>query len=156
MLAHLANRRELAIHSDVITEPVAELVEAGVVTGPVVASWAMGTRRLYDRLDDNPRFELRPIEQVCDPAVIAARPRMVSVTQAFRMDLTGQACTESLDGELYGGVSTGPDFHRGALASTGGKAIVCLASRTPAGGPRSAPSSSRRGSASRAATCTGW
>jgi RimJ/RimL family protein N-acetyltransferase len=60
---------------------------------------------------------------------------MVSVTQAFRMDLTGQTCTESLDGELYGGVSTGPDFHRGALASAGGKAIVCLASRTPQGRP---------------------
>jgi acyl-CoA hydrolase/RimJ/RimL family protein N-acetyltransferase len=139
MLAHLANRRELSIHSDVITEAVAELVEAGVVTGPVVGSWAMGTRRLYDLLDDNPRFELRPIEQVCDPGVIAARPRMVSVTQAFRIDLTGQVCTESLDGELYGGVSTGPDFHRGALASTGGKAIVCLASRTPAGRPAICP-----------------
>ena len=133
MLAHLTNRRDLAIHSDVITEPVADLVRAGVVTGPVVGSWAMGTRRLYDLLDENPRFELRPVEQVCDPAVIAGRPRMISVTQAFRMDLTGQACTESLDGELYGGVSTGPDFHRGALASAGGKAIVCLASRTPEG-----------------------
>jgi acyl-CoA hydrolase len=135
MLAHLTNRRDLAIHSDVITEPVADLVAAGVVTGPVVGSWAMGTRRLYDLLHENPRFELRPIEQVCDPAVIAGRPRMVSVTQAFRIDLTGQVCTESVDGELYGGVSTGPDFHRGALASPGGRAIVCLASRTPAGRP---------------------
>ena len=139
MLGHLTNRRELAIHSDVITEPVADLVEAGVVTGPVVGSWAMGTRRLYDLLDENPRFEMRPIEQVCDPAVIAGRPRMVSVTQAFRIDLTGQVCTESLDGELYGGVSTGPDFHRGALASPGGKAIVCLASRTPRGRPAICP-----------------
>jgi RimJ/RimL family protein N-acetyltransferase len=58
---------------------------------------------------------------------------MVSVTQAFAVDLTGQVCTESLDGELYGGVSTGPAFHRGALASPGGMAIVCLASRTPQG-----------------------
>jgi acyl-CoA hydrolase/RimJ/RimL family protein N-acetyltransferase len=139
MLAHLTNRHDLAIHSDVITEPVADLVEAGVVTGPVVASWAMGTRRLYDLLDENPGFELRPIEQVCDPAVIARRPRMVSVTQAFRIDLTGQVCTESVDGELYGGVSTGPDFHRGALASPGGKAIVCLASRTPQGRPAVCP-----------------
>jgi GNAT superfamily N-acetyltransferase len=58
---------------------------------------------------------------------------MVSVTQAFTIDLTGQVSTETLDGELYGGVSTGPAFHRGALASPGGTAIVCLASRTPAG-----------------------
>jgi acyl-CoA hydrolase/RimJ/RimL family protein N-acetyltransferase len=139
MLAYLTNRRDLAIHSDVITEPVADLVEAGVVTRPVVGSWAMGTRRLYDLLDDSPRFELRPIEQVCDPRVIAGHPRMVSVTQAFRIDLTGQVCMESLDGELYGGVSTGPDFHRGALASPGGKAIVCLASRTPGGRPAICP-----------------
>src|SRR6516162_8519075 len=133
MLAHLTNRRGLAIHSDVITEPVVDLVTAGVITGPVVASWAMGTRRLYDLVDDNPRFAFHPVEYVCDPAVIAGNERMVSVTQAFAVDLTGQVCTESLDGALYGGISTGPAFHRGALASPGGMAIVCLASRTPAG-----------------------
>lgn len=133
MLGFLSNRRELAIHSDAITEPVVDLVAAGVVTGPVVASWAMGTRRLYDLLDDDPRFALRPIEQVCDGSVIAAIPRMVSITQAFVVDLTGQVCTEALDGRLYGGVSTGPDFHRAVLSSPGGKAVVCLASRTPDG-----------------------
>jgi acyl-CoA hydrolase/GNAT superfamily N-acetyltransferase len=133
MLAHLTNRRGLAIHSDVLTDPVVDLVAAGVVTGRVTASWAMGTRRLYDLVDDDPRFAFHPVEHVCDPAVIARNDRMVSVTQAFTIDLTGQVCTESLDGELYGGVSTGPAFHRGALASPGGKAIVCLASRTPQG-----------------------
>ncbi len=133
MMAHLTNRRELAIHSDVITEPIADLVDTGVVTGPVVASWAMGSRRLYDLVDDDPRFAFHPIDYVCDPTVIASRERMVSVTQAFTIDLTGQVSMESLDGELYGGISTGPAFHRGALASRGGMAIVCLASRTPAG-----------------------
>jgi acyl-CoA hydrolase/RimJ/RimL family protein N-acetyltransferase len=133
MLAHLTNRRGLAIHSDVITEPVADLVTDGVISGPVVTSWAMGTRRLYDLLDGDPRFAFHPIEYVCDPAIIAGHERMVSVTQAFAIDLTGQVCTESLDGALYGGVSTGPAFHRGALASPGGMAIVCLASRTPQG-----------------------
>jgi acyl-CoA hydrolase/RimJ/RimL family protein N-acetyltransferase len=133
MLAHLTNRRELAIHSDVITEPVADLVEAGVITGNVVASLAMGTRRLYDLVDDDPRFAFHSIDYVCDPAVIAAQERMVSVTQAFAIDLTGQVCGESLDGCLYGGLSSGPAFHRGALGSPGGIAIVCLASRTPGG-----------------------
>jgi acyl-CoA hydrolase/GNAT superfamily N-acetyltransferase len=135
MLAHLTDRRDLAVHSDVITEPVVDLVADGVITGGVVTSWAVGTRRLYDLVDDDERFAFHPIEHVCDPAVIAAQPRMVSVTQAFGIDLGGQVCTEWLDGELYGGVSTGPAFHRGALASPGGKAIVCLASRTPAGTP---------------------
>jgi acyl-CoA hydrolase/RimJ/RimL family protein N-acetyltransferase len=133
MLAHLTNRRDLAIHSDVITEPVVDLVADGVISGPVVTSWAMGTRRLYDLVDDDPRFAFHPVEYVCDPAIIASNDRMVSVTQAFTIDLTGQASTESLDGELYGGVSTGPAFHRGALKSSGGMAIVCLASRTPEG-----------------------
>jgi acyl-CoA hydrolase/RimJ/RimL family protein N-acetyltransferase len=133
MLAHLTNRRELAVHSDVITEPIVDLVDAGVVTGPVTTSWAMGSRRLYDLVDDDPRFGFYEIEYVCDPTVIASKERMVSVTQAFTIDLTGQASTESLDGELYGGVSTGSAFHRGALASPGGTAIVSLASRTPAG-----------------------
>jgi acyl-CoA hydrolase/RimJ/RimL family protein N-acetyltransferase len=135
MLAHLTNRAELAFHSDVLTEPVVDLVESGVVTGQVVASFAMGTRRLYDLIDGNPRFSFHPVDRVCDPAVISAMPRFVSITQAFSIDLTGQVCTEALDGVVYGGVSTGPSFHRGALASPGGKAIVCLASRTPAGSP---------------------
>jgi acyl-CoA hydrolase len=133
MLAHLTNRRGLAIHSDVITEPIVDLVAAGVVTGPVATSWAMGSRRLYDLVDDDPRFAFHPIEHICDPTVVGSRERMVSVTQAFTIDLTGQVSTESLDGALYGGVSTGPAFHRGALASPGGMAIVCLASRTPSG-----------------------
>jgi acyl-CoA hydrolase/GNAT superfamily N-acetyltransferase len=135
MLAYLTNRRDLSVHSDVVTEPVADLVAAGVVSGPVVTSIAMGTRRLYDLVDDNPRFSFLPVDEVCDPAVIAGKSRMVSVTQAFSIDITGQVCTESLDGELYGGVSSGPTFHRGALASPGGLAVVCLASRTPAGHP---------------------
>src|SRR5215207_11034186 len=133
MLAHLTNRRDLAVHSDVITEPVVDLVSAGVITGPVATSWAMGSRRLYDLVDEDPRFTFHPIDYICDPTVIRSRERMVSVTQAFAIDLTGQVSTESLDGALYGGVSTGPAFHRGALASPEGMAIVCLASRTPAG-----------------------
>jgi acyl-CoA hydrolase/RimJ/RimL family protein N-acetyltransferase len=139
MLTHLANRRDLSVHSDVITEPVADLVADGVITGPVVASWAMGTRRLYDLVDDDPRFSFHPIDHICDPRVVAAQDQMVSVTQAFAVDLTGQICTESLDGRLYGGLSTGPAFHRGALASAGGMAVVCLATRTPEGRPAIRP-----------------
>jgi acyl-CoA hydrolase/GNAT superfamily N-acetyltransferase len=133
MLDHLTNRRDLAIHSNVITEPIVDLVAAGVITGPVATSMAMGSKRLYDLVDGDARFTFHPIEYICDPAVIASRDRMVSVTQAFTIDLTGQVSTEGLDGSLYGGVSTGPAFHRGALASAGGMAIICLAARTPAG-----------------------
>lgn len=141
MLRHLSNRRHLGIHSDVITEALVDLIEAGVVTGSrksihphrVVASYAMGTRRLYDLLDNDVRFELRPIEYVADPQVIAQNTSMVSVTQAFAVDLTGQVSADWLDGAPYGGVSTQPDFHHGARRSSGGKAIVCLASTHPDG-----------------------
>ncbi len=141
MLRFLGERRDLGIHSDVITEPLVDLVAKGTVTGArksvharqVVASMAMGTRRLYDLIDGNPRFALHPIEYVCDPAVIAANAALVSVTQAFAIDLTGQVCADTREGVLYGGVATQPDFHRGAIRSPGGKAIVCLASVTPDG-----------------------
>ena len=135
MLRHLHHRHDLSVHSDVVTDAVADLVEAGIITGPVVASWAMGTTKLYERLATDERFSLHPIEHICDPAVIAKHDRMLSVTQAFTMDLSGQVCTERLDGRLYGGISTGPSFHRGALASTRGVPVVCLTSRTPGGRP---------------------
>jgi acyl-CoA hydrolase/GNAT superfamily N-acetyltransferase len=147
MLRYLRNRRDLGIHSDVITDAVVDLIDAGVVTGArksvdpgiTTASWALGTRRLYDLIDDDPRFELRPIDQVCKPAVLAAQDRLVSVTQAFAIDLTGQVCADEFGGELYGGVAAQPDFHRGAALSHGGKPIICLASRTDEGKPRIRP-----------------
>jgi len=136
MLKYLDNRRDLGIHSDVITEPVVDLVDKGVVTGrqktvqpqKVVASYCMGTKRLYDFIDDNPTFDFQSIESVCDFEAIAANHKMVSVTQAFAIDLTGQVCADQFEGEIYGGVSTQPDFIRGAAASDGGKAIICLTS----------------------------
>jgi acyl-CoA hydrolase/RimJ/RimL family protein N-acetyltransferase len=141
MLRFLGDRRDLGIHSDVITEPLVELVERGVVTGArkslhryqVVASMAMGTRRLYDLIDGNPRFALFPIEYVCDPSVVARNTAMVSVTQAFAIDFTGQVCADVSSGVVYGGVATQPDFHRGAIRAPQGKAIVCLISTTPDG-----------------------
>jgi len=141
MLRFLEDRRDLGIHSDVITEPLVDLVERGVVTGArkslhrhkVVASMAMGTRRLYDLIDGNPTFALFPIEYVSDPSVVARNTAMVSVTQAFAIDLTGQVCADASGGVVYGGVATQPDFHRGAIRSPQGKAIVCLTSTTPGG-----------------------
>jgi acyl-CoA hydrolase/GNAT superfamily N-acetyltransferase len=135
MLRHLHHRRDLSVHTDVITDAVVELVDAGSITGPIVASWAMGTSKLYERLASDQRFSLHPIDHICDPAVISRHERMVSVTQAFTMDLGGQACTERLEGRPYGGISTGPSFHRGALAATRGVPVVCLTSRTPSGEP---------------------
>ncbi len=141
MLKYLVNRRDLGIHSDVITEPIIDLIEKGVITGKekflhhgeVVTSYCMGTRRLYDLVHVNPRFLFKDIDYVCDPSVIAQNNKMVSVTQAFAVDLTGQICADQLEGEFYSGVSTQPDFLRGAADSPGGKPIICLASTTDDG-----------------------
>src|SRR5262249_38645481 len=146
-MRHLKDHRDLGIHSDVITDGIMDLVEAGVVTGRrktrhrdrIVASYCLGTRRLYDFVDDNPRLAFLPIDQVCDPEEVAANARMVSITQAFALDLTGQVCVDQLDGEFYGGVSTQAAFIRGAARSPGGKPIVCLASTTDDGASRIKP-----------------
>ena len=141
MLKYLTNRRDLGIHSDVITEPLVDLIETGVVNGvrksihpnKVVASYCMGTRRLYALIDNNPAFSFHPIDYTCDPQVIASNDKMVSVTQAFAIDLTGQVCADQFEGEFYSGVSSQPDFIRGAASSAGGKPIICLASTTDDG-----------------------
>ena len=146
-LRHLRDRRDLGIHSDVITDGVVDLVEAGVVTGRrktrhrdrIVASYCLGTRQLYDFIDENPRFEFLPIDQVCHPGEVSRQSRMVSITQAFAIDLTGQVCVDQFEGEFYGGVSTQVGFMRGAARSPGGKPIVCLSSTTDDGRSRIKP-----------------
>ncbi|WP_162918355.1 GNAT family N-acetyltransferase [Taklimakanibacter deserti] len=146
-LQYIKDRRDLGIHSDVITDGVMSLVESGVVTGRrktphrdrIVASYCLGTRQLYDFVHDNPLFDFRPIEEVCDARAVAANYRMVSITQAFAMDLTGQVCIDQFEGQFYGGLSTQHAFMRGAAQSEGGKPIVCLASRTEAGASRIKP-----------------
>ena len=147
-LRYLKDRRDLGIHSDVITDGVVDLVEAGVVTGRrksrhrdrIVASYCLGTRRLYDFIDDNPRLlnSCRSIR-----CVIRGRSsdqsRMVSITQAFAIDLTGQVCVDQFEGEFYGGVSTQVGFIRGAARSHDGKPIICLSSTTDDGASRIKP-----------------
>jgi len=146
-LRHLRDRRDLGIHSDVITDGVVDLVEAGVVTGRckthhrdrIVTSYCLGTRRLYDFVDDNPICQFLPIDQVCHPGEVARQSRMVSITQAFAIDLTGQVCVDQFQGEFYGGVSTQVGFIRGAARSPGGKPIVCLSSTSDDGASRIKP-----------------
>jgi acyl-CoA hydrolase/GNAT superfamily N-acetyltransferase len=140
-LKYLADRKDLGIHSDVITDAIIPLLEKGIVTGrrkssqrdKIVTSFAVGSRRLYDLVDRNPLFSFQPIDAVCNPATIAAQHRMVSVTQAFAIDLTGQVCADQLDGEFYSGIAAQGEFLRGASRSPGGKAIICLASTADGG-----------------------
>ena len=135
-LKYLSDRRDIGIHSDVITDAIIPLLEKGILTGrrksqhvgKIVASFAMGSRRLYDLIDRNPLFSFQPIDVVCHPNTIAAQHRMVSVTQAFAVDLTGQVCADQFAGDFYSGLAAQGEFLRGASRSEGGKPIICLAS----------------------------
>jgi len=141
MLKYLSGRRNLGIHSDVITDSVIDLIDSGMVNGSektihkgqVVASYCLGTRRLYERIHNNPLFSFHPIEYVCDPSILAKNNKFVSITQAQAVDLMGQVCSDRFNGELSGGISAQPDFIRGAASSSGGRPIVCLSSTTDDG-----------------------
>jgi acyl-CoA hydrolase/RimJ/RimL family protein N-acetyltransferase len=140
-LKYLMDKRDLGVHTDVITDSIIPLIEKGIITGTrksihrgkIIASYCFGTRRLYDLIDRNPMFSFHPIEYVGDIHLITQQNRMVSVTQAFAVDLTGQICADQFQGEFYGGVSTQPEFIRGAAYSAGGKPIICLPSTTDDG-----------------------
>jgi acyl-CoA hydrolase/RimJ/RimL family protein N-acetyltransferase len=140
-LKYLEDRHDLGIHSDIITDAIIPLLEKGILTGrqksqqknKIVTSLAFGSRKLFDIIDRNSLFSFQPMDVVCNPVTIGAQHRMVSVTQAFAMDLTGQVCSDQFNGEFYSGLSAQADFLRGASRSPGGKPIICMASTTDDG-----------------------
>jgi acyl-CoA hydrolase len=132
----LRHKKDLGIHTEMFSDWVIDLIECGAVTcarksinrGKVVASFAMGSRRLYDYLDNNPFFEFHPTEYVNDPFVIAQHEKMVAINVGLEIDLTGQVCADSLGYKFYSGVGGQVDFIRGAARSRGGKAIIAMPS----------------------------
>ena len=134
VLEHLKDKRNLGIHTEMLSDPIIDLIESGVINGSrktrdrgkVVASFAMGTRRLYDYLDGNPTFSFHPTEYVNDPFLIAQQNKMVAINVALEVDLTGQVCADSLGTRFYSGIGGQVDFNRGAARSQGGKAIIAL------------------------------
>jgi acyl-CoA hydrolase/GNAT superfamily N-acetyltransferase len=134
VLRLLGDRRDLGVHTDLLTDGIVDLIRSGAITGQhksilkdrVVASYCLGTRRLYDLVHDNPLFHFAALEQVCAPDILARSTRLVSITEARSIDLTGQVCVDHLAGVFKGGPSTQAAFMRGAARSPGGKSIVCL------------------------------
>jgi len=136
VMEFLKKKKDLGIHTEMLTDSIIDLIESGAVTGArkrldrglVVASFCMGSRRLYDYVNDNPRFAFRPTEYVNDPGVIAKQHKMVAINTALEIDLTGQVCADSLGGRFYSGIGGQVDFNRGAARSFGGKPIIALPS----------------------------
>jgi len=138
VLRDLRDKKDLGIHSELICDGVADLADAGVITnarktlhkGKIITAFLIGTRQLYDFVDDNPFVELHPIEYVNDPFVVSRNDNMVAINSAIEVDLTGQVCADSIGTRFYSGVGGQLDFIYGASRSKGGRAIIALPSTT--------------------------
>jgi 4-hydroxybutyrate CoA-transferase len=147
VLAALGDHRRLGIHTEMFSDGMIPLVERGVVTGEakrvhpgkVVGTFAMGTRRLYDFIDDNPQVVMLDVAYVNDPAVIRRNPKVTAINSAIEVDLTGQVCADSIGTRMYSGVGGQMDFIRGASLSPGGKPIIALPASTTRGETRIVP-----------------
>jgi 4-hydroxybutyrate CoA-transferase len=130
----LLDKHDLGIHTELFTDPVLDLVEAGVVTGArkeinrhkIVSAFLMGSQRLYDFVDDNPMIEMRPVDYTNDTSVIRRFRRMVAINSAISIDLTGQVSADSIGTRFYSGVGGQMDFMRGAALAPEGRAIIAL------------------------------
>ncbi len=137
----LKDKKDLGVHTEVITDAIVDLVEAGAVTGnqksldrgKIVTSFAMGTKRLYDYVDNNPMFSFNPTEYVNDPFIIGEQQKMVAINTALEIDLTGQVCSDSLGTQFYSGIGGQADFNEGAARSEDGRAIIALPSTAEKG-----------------------
>ncbi len=138
VLKYLFEKKDLGIHSETFSDGVIDLVEAGVLTnarkslhpGKIIAGFILGTKRLYDWVDDNALIELHRTEYVNDPFVIAQNERMVAINSAIEIDLTGQVCADSIGTRLYSGVGGQLDFIYGASRAKEGVPIIALPSTT--------------------------
>ncbi len=136
VLGYLGNHRDLGVHSEMFSDGVMNLVEAGVITnerkslhrGKIVAGFLMGTKKLYRFVHDNPIIEMHPNEYTNDPFIIASNDKMVAINSAIQVDITGQVCADSIGASIYSGVGGQVDFIRGASRSKGGKPIIALPS----------------------------
>jgi acyl-CoA hydrolase len=136
ILTFLNEKKDLGVHTEMFSDGIIELVEMGVITGKrkgfhegkVVASFCMGSRRLYDFIDGNEMFEMYPSSYTNDPCNISRNHSMIAINSALEVDFTGQVCTDQIGHRFYSGIGGQADFMRGAARSPGGKAIIAMPS----------------------------
>jgi 4-hydroxybutyrate CoA-transferase len=134
VLRHLVDKKELGIHSELISDGVVDLSDSGVITnarkvihrGKIACAFLIGTRKLFEFVDDNPFVELHPIEHINDPFIISRNDNVVAINSAIEVDLTGQVCADSIGTRFYSGVGGQVDFMYGASRSRGGRGIIAL------------------------------
>lgn len=147
VLAQLVNHKNLGLHTEMFSDGVIDLIEndvincnfKGVNRGRALATFLIGSQRLYDFVNDNPFIEMRESSYVNDTSVIRRNPKMIAINSAIEVDITGQVCADSIGVKMYSGVGGQMDFVRGASLSKGGKAIIALPSVTKRGESRIVP-----------------
>ncbi|MCY6960661.1 acetyl-CoA hydrolase/transferase family protein [Clostridium brassicae] len=136
VLLFLKDKKDLGIHSEMFSDGVVELVEAGVITnkkktlhpGKIIVTFLMGTKRLYNFVNNNPMVEMYPVDYVNDPVVVSKNDNLISINSCVQVDLMGQVCSESVGNKQISGVGGQVDFVRGATMSKGGKCIIAMPS----------------------------
>ncbi len=147
VLKFLHDHKDLGVHTEMLSDGIIDLIEKDVINNKkkiihpnkTVTSFAIGTRRLYDYVDDNPSFAFLDIDFVNDPHFIRKNPKVIAINSAIEVDLTGQVCADSIGTKQYSGIGGQLDFMRGAALSEGGKPTIALSSRTAKGIPRIVP-----------------
>jgi len=147
VLAQLHHHKDLGVHTEMFSDGVIELVKLGVITNKfkkkhqrkILTSFTIGSRELYDFIDDNPLFAFLESSYVNDAHVIRQNPKVVAVNSAIEIDLTGQVCADSIGTYQFSGVGGQMDFMRGASLSDGGKPIIAMASTTGKGASKIVP-----------------
>lgn len=147
VLRCLHNHKDLGVHTEMFSDGLIDLIAKDVVNNryknvhpnKTVSSFALGSRRLYDYVDDNPAFAFLDVDYVNEPSVIRRNDRVVAINSAIEVDITGQVCADSIGTHHYSGVGGQMDFMRGAALSNGGKPIIATTSRTTKGVPRIVP-----------------
>jgi acyl-CoA hydrolase len=141
VLSYLINHKNLGVHTEMFSEGIVDLVNRGVVNGSkkkvnpykIVSGFAMGTRKLYDFMDDNAEIEMRDVAYVNDTSIIRQNPKVMAINSAIEIDMTGQVCADSIGLRMFSGVGGQMDFMRGAALSKGGKPIIAITSTTAKG-----------------------
>jgi 4-hydroxybutyrate CoA-transferase len=141
VLPLLMDRKDLGVHSELVSDGVIPLINAGVITGArknfkprkIILGFALGSKKLFDYVDNNPIFEFHPTAYTNDPALIARNDKMVAINSALQVDITGQVCSDSIGTYFYSGIGGQVDFLRGASRSKGGKPIIALSSTAKGG-----------------------
>lgn len=147
VLSRLGNHKNLGLHTEMFSDGVIDLILKDVINGDFkgvnpgrsMATFLMGTQKLYDYVDDNPFIEMRSADYVNDVSIIKKNPKMVAINSAIEIDVTGQVCADSIGTKMYSGVGGQMDYIRGASLSDGGKAILALPSQTSKGISRIVP-----------------